>query len=204
MKENTLITISRQYGSGGREIAELLAKKRGVRCYDRQILYLAAEKLGNSDMNIETVLEMSYKTPENTMGSILGGLGLNNRDMIPSYNKMYREQAKIIRSIAQKGGAVFVGRCADAILKEFEESYSFYIYANEEFREARAKEQYGNMSIKEMDKENKTRERYYNYYTGEIWGNPQNYDLMLNTSNISMEAAADIIWNYIERIQGKG
>ena len=102
MKERTLITISRQYGSGGKEIAELLAKKMETRCYDRQILYLAAEKLGDSDMDMDTILDMSYKMPDNSMGSFMEGVNSLGYESIPSYNKMYREQAKVIRRIAEK------------------------------------------------------------------------------------------------------
>lgn len=201
MKERTLITISRQYGSGGKEIAELVAEKMQVRCYDRQILYLAAEKMGNSDMDIETVLEMSYKMPESNMGGFMDGVSSLGFESIPSYNKMYREQAKVILGIAEKESAVFLGRCADAVLKGKDRCYNFFIYADEEFRHNRAKEVYGNKSIKELDKENKTRERYYNYYTGQKWGDPLNYDLMINTSRFSIEQAADLILDYAESAQ---
>lgn len=201
MKERTLITISRQYGSGGKEIAELVAEKMQVRCYDRQILYLAAEKMGNSDMDIETVLDMSYKMPESNMGGFMDGVNSLGYESIPSYNKMYREQAKVILGIAEKESAVFLGRCADAVLKGKDRCYNFFIYADEEFRQNRAKKVYGNKSIKELDKENKTRERYYNYYTGQKWGDPLNYDLMINTSRFSIEQAADLILDYAESAQ---
>ena len=203
MKERTLITISRQYGSGGKEIAELLAKKMETRCYDRQILYLAAEKLGDSDMDMDTILDMSYKMPDNSMGSFMEGVNSLGYESIPSYNKMYREQAKVIRRIAEKESAVFLGRCADVVLKEFPECYNFFIYADEEFRRERAKEFYGNKSIKELEKENKTRERYYNYYKGQKWGDPLNYDLMINTSRFSVQKAADLIWDYVTSCQSE-
>lgn len=105
MKEHTLVTISRQYGSGGREIAEILAKKMQVRCYDRQILYLAAEKMGNADMDVEHIFEEAYRVPSGH-GSFFGGLGIG-RDVIPDYNKMYKEQATLIRQLADKSGGVF-------------------------------------------------------------------------------------------------
>lgn len=200
MKDHTLVTISRQYGSGGKEIAELVAKKMQVRCYDRQILYLAAEKMGNSDLDIESILEMAYKMPENNMGGFMDGINSLGYESIPSYNKMYKEQAKAILEIAEKEDAVFLGRCADVVLKDYSRCYHFFIYADEEFRQNRAKEIYGK-SIKELDKENKTRERYYNYYTGQKWGDPVNYDLMINTSRFSVSKAADLIIDYIERMQ---
>ena len=198
MKENTLITISRQYGSGGRDIAEMLAKKLNVRCYDRQIVYLASEKLGNSDMDIESILEESYKTPSGimAMGTDMS-FGLM-ASPIPSYNKMYWEQARIIREIAAKGSAVFLGRCADAVLADKENCYHFFVYADDEFRKKRAKEYYKNQSLKEMERENKIREQYYNYYTGQKWGEPLNYDLMINSSKICPEKAVNVIIEYVE------
>ncbi|MBS6558911.1 MAG: cytidylate kinase-like family protein [Clostridiales bacterium] len=198
MREHTLITISRQYGSAGKEAAEHLARKMKVRCYDRQILYLAADKLGKSDLDIETILEISYKKPKENIGSIFESIGSLGFDTIPSYNEMYKEQAKVIREIAKKESAVFVGRCADAILKDFPECYRFFVYAEDEFREQRAKEFYDNLSLKELEKEDKMRERYYNYYTGQKWGDPNNYDLMINASQLSPEKIAELIWKYVE------
>ena len=90
MREHTIVTISRQYGSGGREVAEILAKKMQVRCYDRQIVYLAAEKIGNGDLDVESILEEAYKVPGSHSG-FFGGLGIGS-DVIPDYNKMYKEQ----------------------------------------------------------------------------------------------------------------
>jgi len=87
MREHTIVTISRQYGSGGREVAEILAKKMQVRCYDRQIVYLAAEKIGNGDLDVESILEEAYKVPGSHSG-FFGGLGIGS-DVIPDYNKMY-------------------------------------------------------------------------------------------------------------------
>ena len=114
MREHTIITISRQYGSGGREIAEILAKKMKVRCYDRQIVYLAAEKVGNGDMDVENILEEAYRVPSGH-SNFFAGFGIGN-NIIPDYNKMYKEQAALIRRIAEKSGGVFLGRCADAVL----------------------------------------------------------------------------------------
>lgn len=105
MREHTIVTISRQYGSGGREVAEILAKKMQVRCYDRQIVYLAAEKIGNGDLDVESILEEAYKVPGSHSG-FFGGLGIGS-DVIPDYNKMYKEQAALIHRLADKFGGVF-------------------------------------------------------------------------------------------------
>lgn len=201
MKEHTIVTISRQYGSGGREIAEILAKKMQVRCYDRQIVYLAAEKVGNSDLDVENILEEAYRLPSGH-SQLFGSFGIGS-DVIPDYNKMYKEQAALIRKLAEKSGGVFLGRCADAILSDVDECYHIFIYADDTFREKRSKEAYEGISLKEMDKEDISRQRYYNYYTGKTWGDPLNYDLMINTSHIELEDAAELIIDYIEKIQNR-
>lgn len=195
LKDNTYITITRQYGSGGKEVANLVAKKLGINCYDRKIVHLAAEKFSNSSGTIdpalmEDLIKTSYSLP--------GTLGDYAMDSIPYYNKMFKEQSTAILRLAQQGSAVFLGRCSDYILKDYPNTYSFFIYANDEFRQNRAKDHYGNNTLKELDKEDKNRKRYYAYYTGQTWGDAQNYDLMINVSHISLEKAADLIIEYIK------
>ena len=85
-----------------------------------------------------------------------------------------------------------------SILKDHPNTFSFFIYANDEFRQNRAKTHYAGHTLKDLDAEDKHREQYYAYYTGRAWGDPQNYDLMINTGKISLEAAADLIISYIE------
>ncbi len=195
MKNNTLITITRQYGSGGREVSAIVAKKLGLRRYDRKIVEMAAKKMRDyGDMSIDDIIKDSYTAPDNA-GS---GIGDYAFERIPYFNRMYVEQAKIILGVAKNGSAVFLGRCADYILKDFPNMYSFFIYADDEFRLNRAKDHYGSHSIKDLDNEDKNRQSYYAYYTGQTWGEPKNYDLMINTSKISLEKAADLIIKYIE------
>lgn len=198
MKPNTNITITRQYGSGGREISDIVAKKLNLRRYDRKIVQMAAERLNESD-DISSIIDESYTAPNSSIGS----LGTYAMESVPFYNKMFREQAKVILTIAKSGSAVYLGRCADYILKDMPNTFSFYIYADDEFRMNRAKDHYEGHSIKELDAEDKNRRRYYEYYTGQNWGDPRRYDLMINTSKVSLEQAADLIIKYIElRQQG--
>ena len=105
------------------------------------------------------------------------------------------------KKLAEKSGGVFLGRCADAILSDRPNCYHIFVYADDLFREQRSGKEYGNLSLAEMDKEDKARQRYYNYYTGRTWGNPLNYDLMLNTSKIGIHEAAEVILDYIEKVQ---
>ncbi len=144
MKDNTYITITRQYGSGGREVSAIIAKKLGLRRYDRKIVQLAAEKfVENADATIDDILEASYNTPDSGIGS----LSYLSFEKLPYYNKIYDEQAKAILNIAKKGSAVFLGRCADAVLENYPNTYSVFIYADDDFRQNRAKSHYNNCSL---------------------------------------------------------
>lgn len=199
MKSNTVITISRQFGSGGREISRILAEKMNVKRYDRTVVAMAAEKVGAGDP-IEEIVSRSYNVSENC----LGNLGDAAFDRVPTYNQMYVEQGKIIRAIAAEGkGAVFLGRCADVILDGQPDVYSFFICADDAYRTERARTHYGGMSLKELNEIEKARRNYYSFYTGRTWGDPQNYDLVVNTSRLPLEKAADLIIDYVRLRQGE-
>lgn len=114
LKDNTYITITRQYGSGGKEVANIVAKKLGINCYDRKIVHLAAERFHNSTEPISNEVMADLIT---TSYSMPGSLGDYSFESIPFYNKMFKEQSIAILKLAQKGSAVFLGRCSDYILK---------------------------------------------------------------------------------------
>ena len=195
MKERTFITITRQYGSGGFYIAEALAKKMGVKCYSRNIVAAAAESLDDT-ADIQSVVEKSYDTPTDFVASLSALMGQG----VPRQNQMYIQQARIIRELAEGiEGAVFVGRCADYILRDVPNHFSFFLYADDDCRRERAKKYYKDFSFQDvLDVDNKRRS-YYNYYTGRKWGDPQNYDLMINTTNFTeAEPIVKIILDYVE------
>lgn len=195
MEKKVILTISRQYGSGGKEIAEILAEKLGVWCYDRDILTIAAERIGNEELTEEAVAQLNYKRGGIGEAGITGVMGFGN---IPVYNQMFLEQAKIIKKLAGYGSAIFLGRCADYILKEDENHFSVFLYADDEFRKQRIENVY-HESANHMKKEVKIRADYYEYYTGQTWGDLKNYDLALNTSKIDFETAAEVILEYIKK-----
>ena len=194
MKEKTFITITRQYGSGGVSIAEGIAKATGMKCYNRNIVAAAAESLDTFD-DVQSVIEKSYDTPNDFVASLSALVGQG----VPRQNQMYVQQARIIRELAEcDESAVFVGRCADYILRDVPNHFSFFIYADDDYRRKRAKEIYRDFSFQDvLDVDNK-RKSYYAYYTGRKWGDPQNYDLMINTTNITTEQAVKIILDYVE------
>ena len=193
MKEKTFITVTRQYGSGGLYIAEAVAKAMGVKCYNRNIVAAAAESLDTFD-DVQSVIEKSYDTPNDFVASISALVGQG----VPRQNQMYVQQARLIRELAEVESAVFVGRCADYILRDVPNHYSFFIYADDDCRRKRAKEIYKDFSFQDVLDVDKKRKSYYAYYTGRTWGDPQNYDLMINTTNITAEQARDIILSYVE------
>ena len=194
MKEKTFITITRQYGSGGLYIAEALAKKMGVKCYNRNIVAAAAESLDTFD-DVQTVVKNSYDTPNDFVASLSALVGQG----VPRQNQMYVQQARIIRELAEGvEGAVFVGRCADYILRDVPNHFSFFLYADDDCRRERVKVYYKDFSFQDVLDVDKKRKSYYNYYTGRTWGDPQNYDLMVNTTNLTAEQAVQILLDYVE------
>lgn len=196
--EKTLITISRQHGSGGTEVAKILADKLDVWYYNREILYMAADKIGFDSFDEESMKELNYRKSSKYMEGLSVMMGTPGH--IPVYNKMYKEQGKIIQKLAGYGSGVFLGRCADYILKDFENVYSVFLSADDEYRLKRlAKAEGREVTLEEMRKEDKTRESYYNYYTGQKWGDVRNYDLALNMGKTTAEDAADMILSYIKK-----
>ena len=195
-----VITISRQYGAGGREIAGLVAEKLGVKLYDRQIVHIAAAKIGLDDLSENDLLELeNYVKPLSMSFLPFRSFGMNMTD---SSQKVFMTESAAIRKLAEDGPCVILGRSADYVLRKFENKFSIFICADDEFREARGKEVYGGKTLKELDQEDKKRARYYNYYTGQNWGEGQNYDLVVNTSHDSLDKIADAIIDYIKVVKG--
>ena len=195
-----VITISRQYGAGGREIAGLMAEKLGVKLYDRQIVHIAAAKIGLDDLSEKDLLELeNYVKPLSMSFLPFRSFGMNMTD---SSQKIFMTESAAIRKLAQDGPCVILGRSADYVLRKFENKFSIFICADDEFREARGRDVYGGKTLKELDQEDKKRARYYNYYTGQNWGEGQNYDLVVNTSRDSLDKIADAIIDYIKVVKG--
>ena len=198
MKENTIISISRQYGSGGREVAQLLAKKTGFHLYDRQIIDEAASSLGISNWSEEQIREL-----ENSQPAPLGFIPFHSFgiDHGLSDTSMFIAESKIIRELAKKGSCIILGRCSNFILRDFAQHYAFFICANDDFRSERGLSEYGGKSLKEIKAENKKRAEYYEHYTGKKWGQPHTFNLSINASKIPLEKAADLIIDYIKILQ---
>lgn len=197
-----LVTISREYGSGGRIIGKLLAEKLGVPFYDKEIIEMAAKESGFS----EELMEESELKAKNGFAYSLSsmtpfgeGIGSN---MLSVNERMFIAQFQVIREIGEKGEAVIVGRCADYVLKDFPGVTNAFIYGEYDDRIRRAVEKYG-VDEKEADKVvssyDKARANYYNYHTGRKWGDYRNYNLSIDSSYIDEDEAASLIADYVER-----
>ena len=198
--EKTLITISRQFGSGGREIAELLTKKLHCHHFNSKIVEMAAANL-HDGVSIDEAIARSYHTPEEAQGNLDKYEGF---ERMVENNRMYVEQAKVILNVAeQPESAIFLGRCADYILRNRKDVFSFFIYADDDFRAERGKLKYHGMSLKELNRENEKRARYYNYYTGKQWGHCESYDLCINAGRLGNEAATKLIADYARQVMGQ-
>lgn len=197
--EKTLITISRQYGSNGTKVAQILAERLGIWYYNRDILCLAADRIGIDSMDDAFMESLNYAKSSKYMEGLSMMTG-NSRDHIPVYNRMFTEQSEVIKKLAYYGSGVFLGRCADYVLKDQADVCSVYIYAGEEYRLNHLSEVKDRVVTREeMKKEDKRRAAYYNYYTGQQWGELTNYDLAVNMERTSPERAADLILDYMER-----
>lgn len=206
--QNTIITIARQYGSGGREIGTRLAELLGIPCYDKELIAMAAEH-GNMD---ERALEHADETSANSLLYALAmnssAIGLNGQFgyNMPINDKLFMLQADVIRHLAEKESCVIIGRCADYILREHTPRVSCFIYADLEARRARVMERQGIKAGEAIDRINKTdrkRSSYYNFYTGKKWGRYDNYHLAVDSGLLGVEGTARLIADCVRLKQGE-
>lgn len=201
--KNAVITIARQYGSGGKTIAAMLAKDLGVNCYGREILKMASEESGIN----ERLFGMSDEKLKHS-----GLMKLLKRpyegDLIPpessgfvSDDNLFNYQAKVIKELAESESCVIVGRCADYVLRDYPNVISVFIHADREFCLEQAMER-NSMSLKEMqrfiEKTDKYRGDFYKYYTGHEWSDARNYDLCLNSGKLGFQKCVEEIKAYMK------
>ena len=196
---NFIITIGRQFGSGGRHIGELVAKELGVPFLDEELITLAAE---NSELCKEAIAEADEKNANSLLYTLAMGSSAmlhSSHYNMPINDKVFLVQSDIIRSAAEKGSAVIVGRCADYVLREHPGLISVFIYAEDDFRINNVATR-GNISKSEaqslINKTDRRRANYYNFYSGKRWGELTNYDISLDASKLGAEKTAKIIAEY--------
>lgn len=206
-----VITIGRQFGSGGRDVGQKIAEKLGIPFYDKEIVEMAAQK---SNMSQEAFNEVDEKATSSFLYSLttgnfsLRGINAPLYYEMPINDKLFVAQSEVIKTLAQKGDCVIVGRCADYVLEEEEDVdiLDIFIYASVEFRTMRVMRDLNLSRAKAKDrvlKTEKQRRTYYDYYTSKEWGKMQNYDLCINTETIGIDEAADMVVDYLQSKKNK-
>lgn len=193
--KQVVITISREYGSGGRYIGKLVAEKLGIKLYDKEFIAKMAEETGLAEDYIE-----SNEEKRDLLSILNNGYysGLNNSD------KLFIKEAELIKEIAYKEPCVIVGRCADFILKNNKNVINIFITSSMEDKVKRATEFYNldkTKAEKEINRINKLRANHYKYYTEKDWKDPSNYDICINSDAIGVENAANLIYGMVKEHQ---
>ena len=181
-----IITISREYGSGGRYVGKLLSEELGMQFYDKNIISLAAKESGLSEEYIKNIDQKKKN-----------GTYQNNND-----DRLFIAESKVINKIANNNSCVIVGRCADYILRNNKNVISIFLYSDDNSKVARAVKYYGlskDKAQKEITKINKERAKHYKFYTNRDWLDFNNYDLCLNVDQLGIENTVKVIKEYIDK-----
>ena len=200
MKDNELIiNVGRQFGSGGRLVALALGRKLGIPVYDQELIAEAAEQSGFSK---ELFANSDEKRNLLALSSFIVDVGrFGSADNYMSDNQLFVIQSNVIRSLADKGPAIFIGRCSDYILRD-RKCLDVFVTATDEVRIKRIAERM-NITPEQADslmrKKDRTRETYYNHYTFGNWGVASNYDLCVDSSVLGIEGTADMIIDFCRR-----
>lgn len=200
---NTIITIGREFGSGGCEIGHKLAEKLGVKCYDKDMLDLAAKESGIC----QEIFESHDEKPTNSflyslvMDTYSFGYSSSGFTDMPMNHKIFLAQFDAIKKLASEGPCVMVGRCADYALAEYKDCFSVFVHADTDWRINRLSQKH-NKTAKEakdmINKTDKSRSSYYNYYTNKKWGSAASYNLCVDSSKLGIEGATRAIIQSIE------
>jgi cytidylate kinase len=183
-EKRIIITIGREYGSGGHEIGEKLAKKLGIKFYDKNIIELAAQQSG---LDVDVLSDSDEKAP-----------GLLNSPYTPSIaDQLFNAQCEVIRNLAQKESFVIVGRLSNSVLEDYADSLNVFIYAPLENRIKRIMDRfliaYPDKARKEILRVDKIRRGYYQYYSDYKWGATEGYDLMIDSNLLGIDATVDFL-----------
>lgn len=199
MTKNTIITIGRQFGSGGHGIGELLAKKLGIPFYDRNLVKMAAEELHITEEQAELEDEKKLMSIVSNYNLAMGGYNdfmANAEFYAPVGRDLYAVQSAIIKKLAQKGSCVIVGRCADYVLKDYPGCINVFICASKEDRKNRVMDKYHLLERKaaeKMKKIDRERKYYYETYSGKEWGSIQSHQILMNSSLLGKEKIVEYL-----------
>ncbi len=191
---NYVVTIAREYGSGGRYVGKLLAEKLGLKLYDKNLISVVSGESGLSASYIE-------KNEQNIHGNLLSSFNTQYYNNLSNDDNLFIAESKAIKEIAEKGGCVIIGRCANYILRDNKNVFNIFLYSDDENKIKRAVKFYGvneKNALNEINKINKSREKHYSYYTGRKWRDFSDYDIAVNVDTYGVEKTADILARFIE------
>lgn len=197
--KNIIITIAREYGSGGRYVGKLLSEKLGIKLYDKSLISLVSDESGLSAEYIE-------ENEQTINGKLLANFNSQYYNNLSNDDNLFIAESNAIKEIASKGSCIIVGRCADYILKNNDNVFSVFLYNSDESKVNRAVKYYGlneKNALKEIQKINKSRENHYKYYTNKNWKDMSNYSLAINVDTFGVEKTADIIKESIKSLDNK-
>lgn len=200
MENHIIINVGRQFGSGGKSVAVCLGEKLGIKVYDNELLSAAAEQSGFSP-------ELFSRSDEKKHNFSLGSLFSSNRfegaftQSGISESSLFKIQSEVIRDIASKGDAIFIGRASDYVLRDMD-CLDVFICAPVEDRKKRVAERMGitpEEAGRLIEKNDKARAEYYNFFTFGHWGKASNYDLCIDSSILGIEGTSDFIIDFLKR-----
>ena len=197
MNQNKIITISRQYGSGGRIVAKKLADALGIPFYDNELITMAAEKTG---LSVECFTDAEKTSIGNLFFSLTSLTPSIDAVGLPLNEKIFLVQSQVIKEVAAEGPCVIVGRSANYVLQDNPNVINVFLQGDLEDRVKRAIDTYGQDAEGAealVVKTDKRRANYYNYFTGGKWGKAENYDLILNTSRMDLDKIVEVIKTYV-------
>ncbi len=205
---NTIITIGRQFGSAGKEIGAKIAEECGIPFYDKELLSRAAKESGFC----EEMMEIHDERPTSSflynlvMDTYSFGYNASSFGDMPISHKIFLAQFDTIKKIASEGPCVIVGRCADYALAEYDNVLNIFIYGDEESKIKRISDKY-NVDAKAakdmLNKKDKQRQSYYNYYSSKKWGRADSYDLCINSSKLGIEGTKKLVIQAIEDFENR-
>lgn len=201
MVQNKIITIAREYGSGGHLLGEMLSKELGLKVYNKELIHMAAQK---SNIDEEFISKNEQTIPSFWLKCIIGrDSGQTAEHVLSKEDVLFIAESKIIQEIAEKEPCIIIGRCADFILKDNPKAIKVFCYSNPESAYERCTQSYGIPKDKaeaEIRRINRNRATHYEYYTGKKWKDPEHYDLMINTSHIDIAEACNLIKRIYNRM----
>ena len=203
MDKRFIVTIGRECGSGGKLIGEMLAKELNIKCYDKELLTLAAKQSGYCEDLFKTHDEKPNASflYSLVMDSYAMGYATSGYLDMPINHKIFLAQFETIKNLAKEENCIIVGRCADYALEDDRDVLSIFITANEEDKIARISEDQNISPDKARDimiKTDKRRASYYNYYSSKRWSEAKSYDLCINSSEIGIEGVVKLIKAYLD------